>query len=66
MYLVFGNVHLKNGDYEGAMQLFARAQTQVQRSRAQPPLVVSLVSFITSVSRRIKITHRWTDNRMEI
>ena len=54
MYLLLGSSRIESGDFEGAIQLFerARAQTRFLTSQALP--VVSLVSFLMAIFRRIE------------
>ena len=48
---------MENSDYEGAIQLFERARAQMPQHASRPPLLVSLVSFVTVMLRLIEISH---------
>ena len=69
MYLLLGNSRMESGDYKGAMQLFERARAQMQPHASQALSVVSLVSFLTAILRRIEhltIFGRYLDGTLTI
>jgi hypothetical protein len=53
MYLLVGNLHLEHTNYEGAIQSFERAGAQLRGHTSRALLVVSLVSFLLTISQCI-------------
>ena len=58
MYLLLGNSLIERSDYEGAIQSFEHARTQMRHCGGRLLLVLSLVSFLMGVLQRIEIDHR--------
>ena len=55
MYLCLGNSRMESGDYEGAIQSFELARTQLRPDTSHALLVVSLVSFPTVIAQHIEM-----------
>ena len=55
MYLLLGKLRMENRHYEGAIQLFERAQAQMRPHTSQALLLISLVS-LTAILQRIENT----------
>ena len=49
---------MERSDYEGAIQSFEHARTQMRHCGGRLLLVLSLVSFLMGVLQRIEIDHR--------
>ena len=49
---------MERSDYEGAIQSFEHARTQIRHDGGRLLLVLSLVSFLMGVLQRIEIDHR--------
>jgi len=47
---------MENGDYEGAIQSFERARTQLRPDTSQALSLISLVSFLTAILQHIEWT----------
>ena len=46
MYLLHGNLYMKSGDYNRAIQSFGDAQAKLGSRKERPPLIISLVSVL--------------------
>lgn len=53
MFLLLGDSHMENSNYEGAIRLFERAQIQSRYHGSLPLSVISLVSFVLADLSRI-------------
>ena len=55
MYLLHGNLRMKNGNHEGAIRSFDRARAQLRPHTSRALSMISLVSFPTAILQRIEI-----------
>ena len=69
MYLLRGNSHMENGNYDRAIQSFKQAQAQLGDRTSRPPLMVSLANFVPlprGVSTLVTIFNRFPDGSLMI
>ena len=54
MHLLLGNSRMESRDYKGAIQSFKRARAEMRDHTSQVLLLISLVSFLVTISEYIK------------
>jgi hypothetical protein len=57
MYLLLGNSHMGDGDYEGAIESFECARAQMRAHPSRGLLMVSLVRSLTAILQPIEIAY---------